>query len=133
MRGQTTTILADVDVNAPDYELLENCFYRKDKQIEMAQAWRVWLKAYANFYQSNPESFQGKVSMNRVNPLYVLRNYLVQEAIELAYMGDAKLIDLLMKVIKDPYNDNPDYKRFSEKRPEWARDKVGCSMLSCSS
>jgi hypothetical protein len=36
-------------------------------------------------------------------------------------------------LLKKPYDKQPEHEKWFAKRPEWARDKVGCSMLSCSS
>ena len=71
--------------------------------------------------------------MDAVNPKYVLRNYMAQLAIDKANDGDYALIDELYQLLKDPYSDQPENQEWFAKRPEWARNKVGCSMLSCSS
>ena len=78
-------------------------------------------------------SSERKKAMNAVNPKYVLRNYMAQLAIDTANDGDYGLINELYQLLKKPYSEQPDYEKWFAKRPEWARDKVGCSMLSCSS
>jgi len=72
--------------------------------------------------------------MNSVNPKFVLRNYLVQIAIEKASDGDFSTINELLDVVRQPYSEQCDQEEnYGRKRPEWARRKAGCSMLSCSS
>ena len=71
--------------------------------------------------------------MNAVNPKYVLRNYMAQLAIDDADEGNYELIDELFRMLKMPYDEQPEYQKWFVKRPDWARHKVGCSMLSCSS
>lgn len=74
-----------------------------------------------------------KEAMNAINPKYVLRNYMAQLAIEAAEKEDYTLIDELYTLLKNPYDEQPQYEKWFAKRPDWARHKVGCSMLSCSS
>ncbi len=71
--------------------------------------------------------------MNQVNPKYVLRNYLAQIAIDKATVGDYTEIHRLMALFKKPYDEQPECQSYFAKRPDWALNKPGCSMLSCSS
>ena len=71
--------------------------------------------------------------MKRVNPKYVLRNYLAQNAIGDAEAGDASVLERLMRVLRTPYDEQPGEEDLAARRPEWARSAPGCSALSCSS
>ena len=94
----------------------------------------TWLKDYlflVSREDMDPEL--RRTSMNRVNPKYVLRNYIAQQAIEKAEKNDFSMVHELMTLLERPYDDQPDMEKYAAKRPEWARHKPGCSMLSCSS
>jgi len=68
--------------------------------------------------------------MNRVNPKYVLRNYLAQLAIDALAAGDASVMERLMTVLQNAYEEQPAHDELAERRPEWARNRAGCSALS---
>lgn len=94
----------------------------------------TWLGAYRERVRAEGiDDAARKARMNAVNPLYVPRNYVVQEVIDKVTAGDASVLDELMTVLRDPYREQPGRESFAAKRPEWARHRAGCSMLSCSS
>ena len=72
--------------------------------------------------------------MFSVNPKYVLRNWMAQLAIDAAEKDDYSVAEALYELLKHPYDEQPQHEeKWFQKRPEWARHRVGCSMLSCSS
>ena len=101
---------------------------------ELAERWLAWLALYrARASRNNPDLAARAQIMNRANPLYVPRNYLLQEAIERAERGDYQRLEELMEVLRRPYEEQSGKEAFAAKRPDWARDRPGCSTLSCSS
>ena len=126
--------LAWVDAAVPDPEVLHSAFYREDWWAEYQPALARWLADYAGrLRQDGQDGAARRAAMERFNPRYVLRNYLAQEAIDAAEAGDTGPIHELLEVLRRPYDEQPGREAYAAKRPEWARHKAGCSMLSCSS
>jgi uncharacterized protein YdiU (UPF0061 family) len=126
--------LSDIDPDAPTLAPVDDAFYDAAKRREAEPAQDEWLKRYAARLAADPQTVaQRRENMRSVNPRYVLRNYLVQNAIDQAQAGDAGGIHELLDVMRHPYEDQPGREAFAQKRPDWARHKAGCSMLSCSS
>lgn len=116
-------------------ETLADAFYVPSEiQGDVAGRWHRWFCSYLQRLRYN-EMNNGKriASMNQVNPKYVLRNYMAQMAIDQAEAGDLTLVNELYELLRSPYDTQPAMERWFAKRPDWARHKVGCSMLSCSS
>jgi uncharacterized protein YdiU (UPF0061 family) len=115
-------------------ETLRSAFY-SDAELETARPqWAAWLATYrSRARQDGRNDGERRKAMNQVNPLYVLRNYMAQLAIDAAQSGDLSVLHELQTVLRNPYVEQPGQQKWAEKRPDWARTKVGCSMLSCSS
>ena len=115
--------------------LIKDTFYKPEKFSEaVQQKWKGWFNTYDLRLQREPIlDKERQQKMNAVNPKYVLRNYMAQLAIDKADEGDYSLIETFFKILQNPYEEQPKYQEWFAKRPEWARHKVGCSMLSCSS
>lgn len=96
------------------------------------KAWKKWFTQYS-LYISKEDNSNRKKMMNSVNPKYVLRNYMAQLAIDAADNGDYSIIDELYQLLKKPYDEQAEKEKWFVKRPDWAKHKVGCSQLSCSS
>jgi len=126
--------LAGIDPRSPSPATLDDAFYVAGKRSVHAAEFASWLERWASRVRSDGEAdAQRRARMNSINPRYVLRNYLAQEAIDRAEQGDPSLIHELLEVLRHPYTEQAGKERFAQKRPDWARDKPGCSMLSCSS
>ena len=93
-----------------------------------------WLRGYGHrvLRDGTPDALR-RERMNAVNPKYVLRNYLAQLAIDKAEQGDFSMVGELLELLRHPYDEQPGKEEYARKRPDWAREKAGCSMLSCSS
>ena len=93
-----------------------------------------WLSRYLMRVASDPQpTTVRRAAMNDVNPRYVLRNYLAQLAIDDAEQGDTRRLLELFETLRDPCTEQPGKNHLAAKRPDWARQRAGCSMLSCSS
>jgi uncharacterized protein YdiU (UPF0061 family) len=126
--------LASVSIDALSRETLSVAAYDVAKWDSNAGAWSEWLARYIARVHDVGESDDVRIArMHAANPIYVLRNYLAQEVIDAATAGDPREIATLLDVLRRPYDEQPGMERFAAKRPEWARDRAGCSRLSCSS
>ena len=116
-------------------EKIEFSFYKiEEVSGDILDSWKKWFAIYLERLNTEALSDEERLQkMNLINPKYVLRNYMAQLAIDAADKEDYSLIDELYKLLQKPYDEQPENEKWFAKRPDWARTKVGCSMLSCSS
>ncbi len=101
---------------------------------EHAAAGLAWLQRWWRRVRSEPRPPAAiAAAMATTNPKFVLRNWLAQDAIDAAHAGDLSKVHRLLDVMQRPFDEQPQHDDLARKRPEWARNKPGCSALSCSS
>lgn len=116
------------------YRRLADCIHSGEPDEAFYQTpdseWREKLKSWLKKWRTlSPNREQ----MNRANPFFIPRNFIVQEAIEALGQNDTTVLRAIEEALKNPYSESENSKKFFRKRPEWARTKPGCSALSCSS
>lgn len=123
------------DTSKQALEKISDSFYKiEEVKNEIEKHWLNWFNLYINGLKNETSSDKDrKTKMNSTNPKYVLRNYMAQLAIDKTNNKDYSLIEELYQLLKNPYAEQKASEKWFSKRPEWARHKVGCSMLSCSS
>ena len=125
--------LADIKQDTPELTVLENAFYSTTLYRNHQQLFEDWLTRYAARLLLQEDSDTARRNrMNLVNPRFILRNYLSQQAIDAAMNGDMAVLKRLMDAARHPYNEDIAADLIA-KRPDWAVNKPGCSTLSCSS
>ena len=89
-----------------------------------------WFSLYVKrLQQEDSDDNCREQAMNRINPLYVLRNYLLQQAIEKAEQGDFSEVNRLQQCMLDPFTENQAFADYAQEPPLWAAE----ICVSCSS
>ena len=86
-----------------------------------------WLDVYDERIQYI-DTTERKKQMLNVNPKYVLKNYMLQEAIDAAENGDFSVVDDLFKIAQEPFEEHPEFERWAKATPkEFINQKLSCS------
>jgi uncharacterized protein YdiU (UPF0061 family) len=112
-------------------EFLKPAFYSDRPAHDPLVGWLAQYRAKLKEESVGPQ--ERVAAMRKANPKYVFRNYLAVQAIEAMERGDASVLERIMRVLQRPYDEHPGHEELAARRPEWARDRAGCSALSCSS
>jgi len=89
-------------------------------------AWSVEYRQRLHHEQSHDAA--RKLRMDRVNPKYVLRNYLAQTAIEKAQQKNFSEVRRLLQILQHPYDEQPEHDDYAKLPPDWAANiEVSCS------
>lgn len=88
--------------------------------------WEDWRSRYLNRLALDPQG--AGMRMLRANPKFVLRNHLAEQAIRRAQAGDFSEIDLLLRLLSDPFDEHPGYDAYADFPPDWASSlSISCS------
>ncbi|NIY85635.1 protein adenylyltransferase SelO [Vibrio campbellii] len=99
------------------------------------EAASAWVDLYLARCELEVDEYGKRVSeetrcekMRRVNPKYILRNYLAQLAIDKAEEGDFSEVNRLAELLKRPYEEQPEFDDYAKLPPEWGKKmEISCS------
>ena len=117
-----------------DVAALSNSFYQAPEEPEF-ERWRQWLDTWRSLLNTSNGTTEISQRMNRVNPKYTWREWLIVPAYQQAKSGDYSLVHELQEVLSQPYAEQSAEveKRFYKIRPKAFFDAGGVSHYSCSS
>ncbi len=125
--------LMEIDPEDPDVSRLENAFYTPPFVSDL-EGISKWVTDWAEACLEDDGYDEDRLGrMSSANPWFIPRNYQVFQAIEAAEKGDLFLVEDLLDASRAPYEAQEDREHLAARRPEWAREQAGASMLSCSS
>jgi serine/tyrosine/threonine adenylyltransferase len=105
-----------------DLAAARDCFLSRDKFDAWAERYRARLAL------ENSDDTERAARMHRANPKFILRNHLVQTAIERAQQGDYSETQRLLRVLERPYDEQPEHEADAGFPPTWATQlEVSCS------
>ena len=100
----------------------------RDRFVER-DAFDAWTVDYrARLAGEGRDGAERRMAMDRVNPRYILRNYLAQQAIAAAEEGDYSEVDRLLELLADPFREQSGMQGYAAEPPDWGRHlEVSCS------
>jgi len=100
------------------------------EKFEIDAAFKSWLKNYNRLLKKFERVDEIRVgAMNKINPKFILRNYLLQKAIEKAvWENDFSEIKKLQKIMEFPFEEQIENEDYAKIPPAWAKKiKISCS------
>ena len=108
-----------------------NSFYRNLNENELNRLSNFIEKYQARKLKNKISETESLELMSKTNPKFILRNYLLFEAIQDAEQDNYERFFELKEALENPYENR--FPQFNQKRPSKYDDQTGCSQLSCSS
>jgi uncharacterized protein YdiU (UPF0061 family) len=97
--------------------------------VALFDSWEAqYEKALIEDGQTLENASKRKLRMDKVNPKYILRNYLAQQAIEAAQQGDYSMVNTLRDVLENPFDEQPEFEEYAQLPPDWGKKlEISCS------
>ena len=105
--------LSDILLNNSDNFLAQ--FHQKDEVSGWINNWKSALNL------ENKNVGEIILNLNNTNPMYIPRNHQVQKAIEESYLGNLKVLEEMLEVLKNPFQENVSLSHYSEAPSEQQR------------
>lgn len=88
-----------------------------------------WFEKYKEAIKIQKQDFSKmKELMKKTNPKFIIKNYMLQEAIEKAQEGDFSLVNDLLKIAQNPFDEHKEFERYAKPTPlEYSNIKLSCS------
>ncbi|RTZ04864.1 hypothetical protein EKM05_06375 [Flavobacterium sp. GSP27] len=78
----------------------------------------LWLSLYdQRLKRELSDEMKRQMEMKRVNPKYVLRNYIAQEIIEEVEKGGNEKLKKWLEILYSPFAEHPEYESYSKPTP----------------
>jgi uncharacterized protein YdiU (UPF0061 family) len=91
---------------------------------EVFDAWRIQYEARLGEADRRSVGLR----MLQTNPKYIFRNHLGELAIQQAKTGDFGMVQSLLTVLQQPFDEHPAHQAWSNLAPEWASSiEISCS------
>ena len=98
----------------------------RDMFIDRA-SFDAWMLQYSELSRQQIRRLEPYL-MLKINPKYVLRNYLGEQAIAKAKLKDFSEVETLLKLVQAPFEEHPDSERCAGLPPDWAAEiEISCS------
>ncbi len=90
---------------------------------------REWLAEYdERLTREKRNTLQRQEAMLQTNPKYVLKNYMLQEAIERAERFDNSGVEALLQIARNPFDELPQFEQYARATPHEHKNlKLSCS------
>ncbi len=97
--------------------------------ISNTRSLATWFDRYESILKNEQYSKdERQEKLRKVNPKYVLKNYMIQEAIDKANHDDFSLVKDLMKIAQNPYAQHSELDRYAVSTPQdYSNQRLSCS------